>query len=115
MVHGDCRSIGCYAMTDAVIDEVWTLVTAALGGGQKRFQAQVFPFRMTGENLARRAHASDAPFWQQLKAGYDAFEAAHVPPEVSVCRGRYVVRTPSGITDGSAPIAESCPAATAGS
>jgi murein L,D-transpeptidase YafK len=115
MVHGDCRSIGCYAMTDAVIDEVWTLVTAALGGGQKRFQAQVFPFRMTGENLARRAHASDAPFWQQLKAGYDAFEAAHVPPEVSVCRGRYVVRTPSGNTDGSAPIAESCPAATAGS
>jgi len=34
MVHGDCVSIGCYAMTDAGIEEIYTLVAAALKGGQ---------------------------------------------------------------------------------
>ena len=30
MVHGGCSSIGCYAMTNDVIDEIWTIVTQAL-------------------------------------------------------------------------------------
>ncbi len=52
MVHGGCGSVGCYAMTNGVIDEVWKLVTAALRGGQKRFQVQVLPFRLTDEALS---------------------------------------------------------------
>jgi murein L,D-transpeptidase YafK len=114
MVHGDCRSIGCYAMTNAVIDEIWNLVTAALDAGQSRFQVQVFPFRMTEDNLAWHANAPEAAFWRQLKAGYDAFEARHEPPEVSVCRGQYVFGA-AGDKDGSAPISERCPADAAGS
>jgi murein L,D-transpeptidase YafK len=110
MVHGDCRSIGCYAMTDPVIDEIWTLVTAALDAGQKRFQVQVFPFRMTDTNMARHAYAPEAPFWRQLKAGYDAFEHGHVPPDVRVCHGSYAFQGAGGEKDGSAPIAEGCPA-----
>jgi len=113
MVHGDCRSIGCYAMTDPVIDEIWTLVTSALDNGQQRFQVQVFPFRMTDANMALHARAPEAPFWQQLKAGYDAFEQGHVPPEVSVCRNSYVFRK-GGNKDGSAPITNRCPAAGTG-
>ena len=92
MVHGDCRSIGCYAMTDPVIDEIWALTTAALQAGQKRFQVQVFPFRMTDANMTWHARAPEAPFWRQLKEGYDQFEQAHVPPIVSVCQGRYAFR-----------------------
>ena len=53
-------------MTDPVIDEIWQLVTAALQGGQKRFQAQVFPFHMTDKNMAWHARAPEAAFWQQL-------------------------------------------------
>ena len=67
MVHGGCSSIGCFAMTDAVIDELWRLVTAALNGGQRRFQVHVFPFRMTGENLARRRNHPAAAFWRELR------------------------------------------------
>src|SRR5690606_16972124 len=52
MVHGHCLSIGCYAMTDPVIDEIWAIVTAALDGGQQRFQVQSFPFRMTATNMS---------------------------------------------------------------
>jgi murein L,D-transpeptidase YafK len=114
MVHGNCLSIGCYAMTDPVIDEIWALVTAALKSGQKRFQVQVFPFRMTDANMARYAHAGMTPFWQQLRAGHDRFEQDRVPPDVSVCAGRYAFRPASGDKDGSAPIETGCPAAAAG-
>jgi murein L,D-transpeptidase YafK len=91
MVHGGCGSVGCYAMTDPVIDEIWRLVTAALKGGQPRFQVHIFPFRMTAEQLKERDRPAQALFWRDLKAGYDAFEATRLPPKVSVCRGRYVV------------------------
>jgi murein L,D-transpeptidase YafK len=110
MVHGDCRSIGCYAMTDGVIDEIWSLLTAALGAGQKRVQVQVFPFRMTETNMSRRVANPDLGFWRQLKVGHDAFERVHVPPVVSVCDGRYAFRPATGDSDGSAPIDVSCPA-----
>ncbi|MCZ7593776.1 MAG: murein L,D-transpeptidase [Hyphomicrobium sp.] len=110
MVHGDCRSIGCYAMTDRVIDEVWSMLTSALAGGQKRVQVQVFPFRMTETNMSRHAANPNIGFWRQLQAGHDAFVRDHAPPLVSVCDGRYAIRPATGDSDGSAPIEVSCPA-----
>lgn len=89
MVHGGCSSAGCFAMTNAVIDEIWTLVEAALKAGQPRFQVQVLPFRMSEDNLKRYADRADADFWQQLKPASDLFEATHLPPTVHVCNGRY--------------------------
>ena len=109
MVHGDCRSIGCYAMTDPVIDEIWALITAALQGGHKRFQVQVFPFRMTDANLASHTKAAEAPFWQQVKPGNDAFLESKLPPQVSVCREHYAFQPAAGEKDGSAPIENACP------
>lgn len=114
MVHGDCRSIGCYAMTDLVIDEIWTLITSALGAGQKRFQVQVFPFRMTERNMARHATQPDAGFWGQLKPGHDLFEREQLPPTVNVCRGQYVFRPGAADGDGSTRIENGCPATTTG-
>lgn len=89
MVHGGCSSAGCFAMTNAVIDEIWRLVTAALGAGQKRFQVQAFPFRMSDEAVAAKDGHPDAPFWRNLKQGHDLFDATLLPPTVTVCRGRY--------------------------
>ena len=110
MVHGGCGSIGCYAMTNPVIDEIWRLVTAALDGRQPRFQVQVFPFRMTEKNLGRHAGSPQAAFWANLKEGYDLFEADHVPPKVGVCGKRYAFTPGTDGSDGSAPIAAECPA-----
>ncbi|WP_072370455.1 murein L,D-transpeptidase family protein [Hyphomicrobium sp. NDB2Meth4] len=110
MIHGDCRSIGCYAMTHPVIDEIWTLLTSALSAGQKRVQVQVFPFRMTETNISRHAENPNIGFWRQLRVGYDAFMRDRVPPVVSVCDGRYTIRPAGGDSDGSAPITVSCPA-----
>ena len=92
MVHGNCVSIGCFAMTDPGIEEIYLLAQAALEKGQKSVAVHVFPFRMTAENTRQHASSRWAPFWSDLKAGYDAFEAKHVPPDVDVRGGHYVVR-----------------------
>ncbi len=90
MVHGDCVSIGCYAMTDAGIEEIYTLAHAALSHGQPFFRVHVFPFEMTAANVdaqhASRWHA----FWQNLKVGHDHFETHRRPPNVRLRDGRYV-------------------------
>jgi murein L,D-transpeptidase YafK len=112
MVHGGCESIGCYAMTDAVIDEIWRVVTAALKQGQPRFHVHIFPFRMTEENLARRSRARWVTFWRDLKSGYDAFEATRLPPRITVCDGRYAVSPAPAGADGSTETVASCPAGT---
>ena len=71
MVHGGCHSIGCYAMTDQNMDEIYALIGEAFSGGQDKVQLQAFPFRMTAENLAARAENNlNAPFWQACTPGY---------------------------------------------
>ena len=89
MVHGGCSSIGCYAMTDRSIEEIFTLAAAALRAGQRRFPVHVFPFRMTQDNLAAHGASPWAGFWANLKAGYDSFERTGRPPKVRVRNRRY--------------------------
>jgi murein L,D-transpeptidase YafK len=91
MVHGGCQSIGCFAMTNDVVDEIWRLVTSALDSGQPAFDVQVYPFRMTETNLTARKADPWSGSWADLKKGYDSFERTKLPPVVSVCDGRYVI------------------------
>lgn len=111
MVHGGCTSIGCYAVTDGIVDEIWRLVTAALDKGQARFSVQAFPFRMTAENLALHSGNGNARFWRDLEAGYDAFEKTRTPPSVSVCNGRYQIGPGTDGSDGSTMVETRCPTA----
>jgi murein L,D-transpeptidase YafK len=90
MVHGGCASIGCYAMTDYEMSEIYALLDEVFKGGQDKVQLQAFPFRMTDQNLTSHARDRNAPFWQMLKAGSDAFLATRRPPKVAVCDLRYV-------------------------
>ena len=113
MVHGGCASVGCFAMTNAQIDEIWRLVTTALAGGQKRFQVQVYPFRMSDERLADYANNPDATFWKTLKAGNDLFEKSLLPPKVTVCQNRYRFEPGDKGTTGDNPIENRCPAVNA--
>jgi murein L,D-transpeptidase YafK len=104
MVHGGCRSVGCYAMTDSAMEEIYGLVDEAFKGGQQKVQLQAFPFRMTAQNLARHAGDPNMPFWQMLKAGSDAFLVTEQPPRVAVCDRRYVFNPlVGGDLDPSAP------------
>jgi len=109
MVHGGCRSVGCYAMTDSAMDEIYGLVDEAFKGGQEKVQLQAFPFRMTAQNLKSHAGDPNMPFWEMLKAGSDAFAENAQPPRVAVCDRQYVFNTViTGDLDPSAP----CPLGT---
>jgi murein L,D-transpeptidase YafK len=90
MVHGDCSSAGCYSMTDEQIAEIYALGRDAFFGGQRSFQVQAFPFRMTALNMARHRNNPNFAFWKMLKVGSDHFEATHQQPKVDVCEKRYV-------------------------
>ncbi len=113
MVHGGCASVGCFAMTNNQMAEIWQLVTAALNGGQKRFQVQVYPFRMTDANLAHYANHPALPFWRTLKRGNDLFEASRQPPRVHVCKTNYEFGPAGVYPDGDGGIENSCPASEA--
>ncbi len=108
MVHGGCASVGCFAMTNAQMAEIWQLVTAALSAGQKRFQVQVLPFRMSDTTLDAYRDHTNVDFWRSLKAGSDLFDTTLLPPKISVCRTAYQAQRAQPDSNGEALIKDEC-------
>jgi murein L,D-transpeptidase YafK len=90
MVHGDCSSRGCYAMTDEQISDIYALGRESFFGGQRSFQVQAYPFKMTPVNMAKHRNNPNMPFWKMIKQGYDHFEVTKQEPRVEFCENRYV-------------------------
>ena len=92
MIHGNCVSIGCYAMTDARINEIYTLLNASYINNQPLVRIHVFPFRMTqtAMELEGVKNSTWYSFWQNLKEGYDYFEKQKTPPNVEVKNKKYI-------------------------
>jgi murein L,D-transpeptidase YafK len=104
LMHGGCSSVGCFAMTNPVIGEVYGLTKAALAGGQRYVPIHVFPFRMSDEALAAHTANPWHGFWTTLQAGYRSFERTGRPPRISVCRGAYsIADAPPKTTDVAEP------------
>jgi murein L,D-transpeptidase YafK len=91
MVHGRCDSMGCFAMTDNRMEEIYTLTHATLAGGQEAFSVHVFPFRMDSGNMEKFKRSPWFGFWRNLKEGYDFFEGRKQVPKIFVHDGRYVI------------------------
>lgn len=96
MMHGDCLSAGCYAMTDDQMGEIYAMARESFRGGQKSFQFQALPFRMTAQNMARRRNDKNMAFWKNLKQGSDHFEVTKAEPKVDVCGRKYVFNATAG-------------------
>ncbi|MGI6657341.1 MAG: L,D-transpeptidase family protein [Desulfobulbus sp.] len=99
MVHGSCDSVGCFAMTNERMEEIYLLAHAALANGQDRFDVHIFPFPLTQRNLRAYAASPWIQFWRGLAPGYEAFERSHRVPRMAVEGGRYVAYA-SGATQG---------------
>ncbi len=113
MVHGDCSSRGCYAMTDEQIAEIYSLGRESFFGGQKSFQLQAYPFRMTPINMAKHRNNPNMPFWKMIKEGYDHFEVTRQEPKVDFCEKKYVfdaVKAPDAKREPVFDAAAKCPA-----
>jgi len=113
MVHGDCSSRGCYAMTDEQIAEIYSLGRESFFGGQKSFQFQAYPFRMTPLNMAKHRNNPNMPFWKMIKEGYDHFEVTRQEPKVDFCEKKYVfdaAKPPNAKRDPVFDASAKCPA-----
>lgn len=91
MVHGSCVSIGCYAMTDPAIEEIWTLMVSAFEHGQREIPVHIFPYKMNWPVRAALPNHDDRQFWRSLIPAWTAFAATRIPPEISVAGGQYVI------------------------
>jgi len=74
-IHGGCASIGCVAIGDDSIDEVYLVATAARTRGQRRIPVHIFPTRLdaTGRKWLREQFAERPGllrFWAGLQAGF---------------------------------------------
>ncbi|MBL0164217.1 MAG: murein L,D-transpeptidase [Xanthomonadales bacterium] len=94
MVHGSCVSIGCYAMGDDGIEEIYTLAAAALQGGQAAFDVHALPFRLDAAKLASEKDSPWHAFWSELKPAYDRFEQTRRPPRIEVRARHYAIMEP---------------------
>jgi murein L,D-transpeptidase YafK len=113
MVHGDCSSRGCYAMTDEQIAEIYSLGRESFFGGQRGFQFQAYPFHMTAVNMAKHRNNPNMPFWRMIKEGNDHFEVTKQEPKVDFCEKKYVfdaVRAPNATRDPVFEASAKCPA-----
>jgi len=82
MIHGSRVSIGCFAMTNDSIEQIYSLVAAGLARGQKRVKsAHCFPFRMTAERMAKALKSKWYGCWSELQPGYIEFETTAPPAD----------------------------------
>ncbi len=89
MVHGNKVSIGCFAMTDPVIEKIYLIVEAALKKDKAAVPVHVFPFRMTPERMLDADEHDAFAFWEELLPAYEVFENERRVPKVSGSSGKY--------------------------
>jgi len=91
MVHGSNVSVGCYAMTDPVIEEIYLLVEADLKEGDKKVPFHSYPFRYSRNWEKKEGGSKWIPYWKHLEVAYDAFNKSKNPPKVSHSKGQYII------------------------
>lgn len=85
MIHGSDCSIGCFAMTDPGIEEIYGMVEAALRKGQARVPVQIYPFAMTKERMEAEKDSPHYSFWLRLRPGWEHTEQQHAPYRDESC------------------------------
>ncbi|MBQ0822592.1 hypothetical protein KBI52_20610, partial [Microvirga sp. HBU67558] len=70
--------------------EIYAIAREALSAGQRGFQFQSYPFRMTAENLAKHRLDPNIGFWKNLKEGSDTFDISKEELRVAVANRRYL-------------------------
>lgn len=75
MIHGNCVSIGCLAMSDERIQELWLITTAARRYG--KVAVHIFPTCQLERAIKSAEDPKLAAFWTNIKQGLDLFEKDH--------------------------------------
>lgn len=99
MIHGGCASNGCFAMTDYYMEQIYLLSEAALQAGQPAIGVEIYPFRMTEENLEAHATSRWIEFWRALKPAHDHFIDSGWPASVEPGHGEYRMGDRQAVSD----------------
>lgn len=94
MIHGACDAVGCFAMNNDQIEQIYYLVEQALKQGADEVPVYAFPFHLTADNLGAHKNHQWYGFWTQLQAGYQLFNRERVPLKVGLANGHYTVSVP---------------------
>ena len=95
-IHGKCMSIGCIAITDLRIQELYVLAVEAHQNGQLEIPVHIFPAKLDADNMEelRNRYNSEPQlisFWQNLQEGYNFFENRKTLPKVQTsAAGKYL-------------------------
>lgn len=93
MIHGACDAVGCFAMNNDQVEQIYYLVEQALANGAAEVPVHAFPFHLTKDKLAQYEKHLWYDFWTQLQVGYQLFNAKRLPLKIELDKGRYSVNT----------------------
>jgi murein L,D-transpeptidase YafK len=89
LIHGKCGSVGCFAIQDGNVEEVYDAVRAALHNGQARIPVLALPFRFAKYAPTVEDTLKMNDFWSDLRRADILFDRDRLPPTAYVCDGRY--------------------------
>ena len=97
-IHGNCVSVGCLAITDIPIEELYILATYARTSGQDFIPVHVFPVKYDVKNSINylnrvtRNNKNLQQFWLSLKQAFDFFDEKKKLPLILVnIKGEYLI------------------------
>jgi murein L,D-transpeptidase YafK len=89
LIHGGCGSIGCFAIQNQNVEEVYGAVYAALRNNQAYVPVLTLPFRYSALAPEKEDTLHMSEFWSDLRRADLLFERDKLPPTAWICDGRY--------------------------
>jgi murein L,D-transpeptidase YafK len=93
-IHGNCVSVGCLAVTNNLIEEIYLMAHEAHEAGQEEIPIHIFPFDMRkfDPNHLSPNYRHHIEFWKELKLIFDFFEQHQKLPHIRVNEyGQYTI------------------------
>ncbi|MCU0430103.1 MAG: L,D-transpeptidase family protein [Cytophagaceae bacterium] len=90
-IHGSCVSIGCMAMQDEKIKELYVMAVEARNAGSS-IPVHIFPSRFSTEvySALQKRFPEHVPFWKSLEPAYTHFEKQKTLPIMKAnSKGQY--------------------------
>jgi len=90
MIHGNCVSIGCLAMSDERMQEIWVM-SDAMRRARRTVNVHIFPGRDLDTYIEEMPNHDLKDFWRNLREGYRIFEKKRLIPRYRInSKGRYI-------------------------
>jgi murein L,D-transpeptidase YafK len=99
-IHGNCVSIGCLAMTDDVIKEIYTLAIMAKNVNQSKIPVIIAPFNFRLSENANfekkaelKAYSAYFGLWTKIHEGLSTFHTTKQMPKFTIGKtGSYILK-----------------------